>query len=38
MPNVTIFIPADKMSPDGTLSNLPDRCTELCTDVLQAAL
>lgn len=38
MPNVTIFIPADKMPPDAALSDLTDRCTELCTDVLRAAL
>lgn len=38
MPNITIFIPADKMPSDAVLSSLTDRCTELCTDILRAAL
>ncbi|OLP59628.1 hypothetical protein BJF93_11150 [Xaviernesmea oryzae] len=38
MPNVTIFLPAEVMPSDSTLASLTDRCTELCTDILQAAL
>ncbi|GBQ88470.1 hypothetical protein [Asaia krungthepensis] len=38
MPNVTIFLPAEAMPPDAMLSELTDRCTELCTGTLQAAL
>ena len=38
MPNVSIFIPADKMPSNAALSSLTCRCTELCTDILQAAL
>lgn len=38
MPNVTIFIPAAKMPPDRNLSELTAQCTQLCTDVLNAAL
>ena len=38
MPNVTIFLPADATPPDAVLSQLTDRCTELCTGTLQAAL
>ncbi|WP_342628474.1 hypothetical protein AAC691_21930 [Nguyenibacter vanlangensis] len=38
MPNVTIYIPADKMPPDETLAALTEQCTELCTDILRAAL
>ena len=38
MPNVTIFIPADKMPPDEALAELTAQCTDLCTGVLQAAL
>lgn len=38
MPNITIFIPADKLPPDAALASLTGRCTELCTDILQAAL
>lgn len=38
MPNVTIFIPADKMPPDGALADLTEQCTDLCTGILQAAL
>ncbi|MGM4981102.1 MULTISPECIES: hypothetical protein [Rhizobium] len=38
MPNVTIFIPADRMPPDGALAALAEQCTELCTGILRAAL
>lgn len=38
MPNVTIYIPADKMVPDEALADLTERCTELCTGILRAAL
>jgi hypothetical protein len=38
MPNVTIFIPADKMPPDEALAELTAQCTDLCTGVLQAVL
>lgn len=38
MPNVTIFLPAEKMPPDGTLSKLTDQCTQLCTGILGAVL
>lgn len=38
MPNVTIFIPADRMPPDGALADLTEQCTELCTGILRAAL
>ncbi|PKU21402.1 hypothetical protein [Telmatospirillum siberiense] len=38
MPNVTLFIPAEKMPSDQTLTGLADRCTELCTGHLRAAL
>lgn len=38
MPNVTIFIPADKMPPDAALADLTEQCTELCTGILRAAL
>ncbi|QDJ49191.1 hypothetical protein [Bordetella hinzii] len=38
MPNVTIFIPAEKMPSIGNLSELTDQCTRLCTEVLNAAL
>jgi hypothetical protein len=38
MPNVTIYIPADKMPPDEALSDLTEQCTELCTGILRAAL
>ena len=37
MPNITIFIPADKMPPDGALADLTEQCTELCTGTLRAA-
>lgn len=36
MPNVTLFIPAEKMPPAGILSELTDQCTQLCTGVLNA--
>ena len=38
MPNLTIFIQAQKMPPEANLAELTGRCTLLCTDVLQAAL
>lgn len=38
MPNVTIYIPADRMPPDAALADLTEQCTELCTGVLRAAL
>lgn len=38
MPNLTIFIQADKMPPKANLAELTERCTALCTDVLHAAL
>ncbi|MBO9123001.1 MULTISPECIES: hypothetical protein [unclassified Rhizobium] len=38
MPNVKIYIPAEKMPPDETLADLAEQCSELCTVVLQAAL
>lgn len=38
MPNVTIYLPADKMPPDETLADLTERCTELCTGILRAEL
>jgi len=38
MPNVTVFISEDTMPPDAALASLTERCTELCTDILQAAL
>lgn len=38
MPNVTIYIPADKMPSDETLAELTQQCTELCTGILRAAL
>lgn len=38
MPNVTIFIAADRMPPDARLVALTDECTQLCTDILSAAL
>ncbi|WP_026791967.1 hypothetical protein [Pleomorphomonas oryzae] len=36
MPNVTIFIAAEEMPPDARLSELTDRCADLCIGVLQA--
>lgn len=38
MPNVTIFIPSEKMPSDRNLAALTDQCTLLCTGILQAAL
>jgi phenylpyruvate tautomerase PptA (4-oxalocrotonate tautomerase family) len=38
MPNVTIFIPADRMPTDEALADLTKQCTELCTGILRAAL
>lgn len=38
MPNVTIYIQADKMPSDEALSELTEQCTELCTSILRAAL
>lgn len=38
MPNVTIYISADRMPPDEALANLTEQCTELCTGILRAAL
>ena len=38
MPNVTLFIPAEKMPPEEELSELTDRCTQLCTGTLGAEL
>ncbi|MEL4072975.1 hypothetical protein WKW50_22815 [Ochrobactrum sp. GPK 3] len=38
MPNVTIYIPADRMPPDEALVDLTERCTDLCTGILRAAL
>lgn len=38
MPNLTIFIQAENMPPEANLAELTERCTRLCTDILQAAL
>ena len=38
MPNVTIYIPADRMPPDEALSDLTEQCTDLCTGILRAVL
>jgi len=38
MPNVTIYIPAEKMPSDGNLLELTDQCVQLCTGILNAAL
>lgn len=38
MPNLTIFIQEEKMPSEANLAELTERCTRLCTDVLQAAL
>lgn len=38
MPNVTIYIPADRMLPDEALADLTEQCTDLCTGILRAAL
>lgn len=36
MPNVTIFIPAEKMPSDDALSELTEQCTQLCINILKA--
>lgn len=36
MPNVTIFIPTEKMPSDENLTELTDQCTQLCTGILEA--
>lgn len=38
MPNLTIFIQAEKMPSEANLAELTERCSRLCADVLQAAL
>jgi hypothetical protein len=38
MPNVTIFIPTEKMPSDERLAELGEQCSELCTGLLRAAL
>ncbi|CQR42309.1 conserved hypothetical protein [Thiomonas sp. CB3] len=38
MPNITIFIQTEKMPPDGALAELTVQCTQLCTEILKAAL
>lgn len=38
MPNLTLFIPAETMPSAANLAGLTERCTELCTGILQAAL
>jgi hypothetical protein len=38
MPNVTIYIPEDKMPPDDALAELTAQCTELCTGILRTDL
>ena len=38
MPNITIFIPAEKMPSDVQLAELSEQCTNLCTGLLQATL
>lgn len=38
MPNITIFLPAERLPSDEALAELTQQCTELCTSVLQAAL
>lgn len=38
MPNVTIYIPADRMPTDEALADLTKQCTEHCTGILRAAL
>ncbi len=38
MPNVTIFIPMEKMPSDVHLVEFTDQCTQLCTEILNAAL
>lgn len=38
MPNLTFFIPAATMPSAANLAGLTERCTELCTGILQAEL
>jgi hypothetical protein len=38
MPNITLFIAAEKMPSDEVRSLLTEQCTVLCTEVLHAAL
>jgi hypothetical protein len=38
MPNVTFFFPSEKMPKAEVLETLTSECTELCTNVLKAAL
>ena len=38
MPNVTIFIPVNEMPSDEVFAELTAQCTQLCTDILLAAL
>ena len=38
MPNVTIYIPADRMPSDEALADLTEQGTELFTGILRAAL
>ena len=38
MPNVTIYMPTERMPPDANLAALTDQWTELCTGMLEAAL
>ena len=38
MPNITIYIPVDRMPPEAALANLTEQCCELCTGILRAAL
>ena len=38
MPNVTIYIPADRMPQEEALADLTEQCTDLCTGILRAAL
>lgn len=38
MPNVTIFIPADKFPPDQVLAELTRQGAVLCTEILKATL
>ncbi len=38
MPNVTLYIPADRMPSDEALADLTEQGTELCTGILRAAL
>ena len=38
MPNVTVFLPADKMPDDDRLQRFTAACTDLCTGILKASL